>query len=438
MKPRKWTECTVRDIASSDRNALVGGPFGSDLVSKDYVPSGVPVIRGANMGKGRWVSGDFVFVSQEKADSLSSNCSKAGDLVFTQRGTIGQVAVVPNTDAERYLISQSQMKLTVDPTKADALFLFYVFSGKEQQDYIQLNAIRTGVPHTNLSILRNTPVKLPSLAEQKAITGILSALDSKIELNHRISGELEGMAKLLYDYWFVQYDFPLSAAQAAALGKPHLTGQPYRSSGGPMVYNTQLKREIPKGWEVGSLSELCHLNHRTWPNKDHPDQVTYLDLANAKNGEILSVQNFAWDEAPSRARRILTPGDTIFGTVRPGNRSFALVPKSEEILTGSTGFAVLTPKTAIYREFNYLSLTSESNISRLTTVASGAAYPAVNPEVVAAQTIALPNSELIQQFHQTTASFFDLIERHRAQNQELTTLRDWLLPMLMNGQVRVG
>jgi type I restriction enzyme S subunit len=246
------------------------------------------------------------------------------------------------------------------------------------------------------------------------------------------------MAKLLYDYWFVQYDFPLSAAQAAALGKPRLAGQPYRTSGGKMVFNPTLKREIPEGWEVRNLSELCHLNHRTWPNKDHPDQVTYLDLANAKNGEILSVQNFAWDESPSRARRILTPGDTIIGTVRPGNRSFALVPNSQEILTGSTGFAVLTPKSAIYREFNYLSLTSESNINRLTTVASGAAYPAVNPEVAAAQSIALPDAELIQQFHQTTASFFDLIERHRAQNQELTTLRDWLLPMLMNGQVRVG
>ena len=297
----------------------------------------------------------------------------------------------------------------------------------------------TALPMLNKTDFEKLKIRVfKDKAHQRKIAAVLSALDAKIALNHRINSELEGMAKLLYDYWFVQYDFPLSAAQAAALGKPRLAGKPYRTSGGPMVYHDQLKREIPKGWQVGDLSELCHLNHRTWPNKDHPAQVTYLDLANAKNGEILSVQNFAWDEAPSRARRILTPGDTIFGTVRPGNRSFALVPKSEETLTGSTGFAVLTPKSPIYREFNYLSLTSESNIIRLTTVASGAAYPAVNPEVVAAQTIALPDTDLIQQFHQTTASFFDLIERHRAQNQELTTLRDWLLPMLMNGQVRVG
>lgn len=292
-------------------------------------------------------------------------------------------------------------------------------------------------PTLNRNVVHLLDACIPILDDQRKIAAVLSALDAKIALNHRINGELEGMAKLLYDYWFVQYNFPLSAAQAAALGKPHLTGKPYRTSGGPMVYHDHLKREIPKGWKVGNLSELGHLNHRTWPNKDHPDQVTYLDLANAKNGEILSVQNFAWDEAPSRARRILTPGDTIFGTVRPGNRSFALVPKSDQILTGSTGFAVLTPRSSIYREFNYLSLTSESNINRLTTVASGAAYPAVNPEVVAAQTIALPDTDLIHHFHQTTASFFDLIERHRAQNQELTTLRDWLLPMLMNGQVRV-
>ena len=129
--------------------------------------------------------------------------------------------------------------------------------------------------------------------------------------------------------------------------------------------------------------------------------------------------------------------DTIIGMVRLVNRSFAMVPNAEKTITGSIGFAVVSPKSAIYREFNYLALTSESNINSLTAVASGAAYPAVNPEVVAAQTIAIPAADLIQQFHQTTASFFDLIERHCAQTKDLTHLRDWHLPMLMNGQVCV-
>jgi type I restriction enzyme S subunit len=432
-----WTTFTVGEITSKERNGLVGGPFGSDLVSKDYVISGVPVIRGANMGKGRWVSGDFVFVSKEKADSLSANCAKPGDLVFTQRGTIGQVALVPEAGFDRYLISQSQMKLSVDPDKASGLFLFYVFCTTEQQNYIQQNAIRTGVPHTNLGILKNTPVRLPALSEQTAIASVLTALDAKIELNQRINAELEGMAKLLYDYWFVQFDFPMSAAQAAALGKPHLTGHPYRASGGQMIYNQTLKRDIPDGWTDGRIADFCSLNSKSWGRDDYPDMVNYVDLANTKNGRINQVVIFPKKDAPSRAQRFLRAGDTIIGTVRPENCSFACVPVSEKQLTGSTGFAVLTPNTPIHREFNYIGLTSEFNIKRLSVIASGAAYPAVNPEAVAAMQIAIPPMHLIEAYHHATSASFDLIENHEQQNQELTRLRDWLLPMLMNGQVTV-
>jgi type I restriction enzyme, S subunit len=433
-----WTTFAVAEITSKERNALVGGPFGSDLVSKDYEPSGVPVIRGANMGKGRWVSGDFVFVSKEKAESLSANCAKPGDLVFTQRGTIGQVALVPEAGFDRYLISQSQMKLSVDPDKVSGLFLFYVFCTSEQQNYIQQNAIRTGVPHTNLGILRNTPVRLPSLTKQKAIASVLTALDAKIELNQRINAELEGMAKLLYDYWFVQFDFPMTAAQAAALGKPKLAGHPYRASGGKMIYNETLKRDIPEGWDDGQMADFCSLNANSWGRSYYPATVNYVDLANTKNGRINQVVSFRKEDAPSRAQRVLRAGDTIIGVVRPENCSFACVPVSEKTLTGSTGFAVLTPKTPTLREFNYIGLTSESNIKRLSVIASGAAYPAVNPEAVAAMQMPIPPAPLIEAYHQATSASFDLIENNEQQTQELTQLRDWLLPMLMNGQVTVG
>lgn len=442
MKANKWSEYTVREIASLDRNALVGGPFGSDLVSKDYVPSGVPVIRGANMGKGRWVSGDFVFVSQEKADSLSSNCAKAGDLVFTQRGTIGQVAVVPNTDAERYLISQSQMKLTVDPTKADALFLFYVFSGREQQDYIQLNAIRTGVPHTNLSILRNTPVKLPNLAEQKAIAGILSALDAKIELNHRINNELEGMAKLLYDYWFVQYDFPLSAAQAAALGKPRLAGKPYRTSGGPMVYHEQLKREIPKGWSAGSLNSLGEIVGGSTPStkEDHffsshgTPWITPKDLSrNTGNKFITRGETGVSDEGIKGASLTLLPAGTVLMSSRApiGYTAIARNP-----VTTNQGFKSFIPSKGystefIYYTLNHLMKTIEQN-------ASGSTFKEVSAGTLKSIQTQLPEPSVLSEFSKLMQPIFSQQDNLELQNQELTTLRDWLLPMLMNGQVRVG
>jgi type I restriction enzyme S subunit len=222
----EWREGTIADVAAPSKNALVGGPFGSNLVSRDYTPSGVPVIRGQNMGFGRWVGGEFVFVSEDKAEELSANIARPGDLVFTQRGTLGQVAIVPPASFDRYIISQSQMKLTVDPAKADAKFLFYFFTSEEQQDYIRRNAIQTGVPHTNLGHLRTTPLLLLPLSEQREIASVLGSLDDKIELNRRMNETLEALAQSLFKSWFVD------ATQSA----------------------------LPKGWRETMLDELATIS----------------------------------------------------------------------------------------------------------------------------------------------------------------------------------
>ena len=178
--PEAWVCSTVRGSASRARNAMVGGPFGSDLVSKDYVDDGVPVIRGQNMGA-KTVSGSFVFVNQEKARSLEANMARPGDVVFTQRGTLGQVSLVPNGPFERYLVSQSQMKVSLNREAVDPEFFYYLFSGPAQQEAIRLNTIQTGVPHINLGILAAIPVPLPELTEQRAIARGLSDADALIE-----------------------------------------------------------------------------------------------------------------------------------------------------------------------------------------------------------------------------------------------------------------
>ena len=178
--PEDWESLSVHGIASPRPNAIVGGPFGSDLVSEDYVAHGIPVIRGQNMG-GRWVSGDFVFVTPTKARALEANQAHPGDIVFTQRGTLGQVSLVPEKPFSTYVVSQSQMKLSVDLSIADPLFIFYFFKSHEQQKSIQGSAIQTGVPHINLGILRALPVRVPPLAQQHAIAAILTDVDDLIE-----------------------------------------------------------------------------------------------------------------------------------------------------------------------------------------------------------------------------------------------------------------
>ena len=187
------------------KNRVVGGPFGSKLTQADYVIDGVPVIRGANMEhSGRWLGGTYVFVSEMKARAdLASNLASPGDIIVTQRGTLGQVSIVPHSGGHnRYVISQSQMAISVDSNSADPLFVYYFLKSPQFAQHLESTTIQTGVPHINLGILRDTPVDWPSLYEQQRSAAVLGALDDKIELNRRMNETLEAMARAIFKDWF--------------------------------------------------------------------------------------------------------------------------------------------------------------------------------------------------------------------------------------------
>ncbi|MDQ8189540.1 restriction endonuclease subunit S [Roseibacillus persicicus] len=361
---------------------------------------------------------------------------KKDDLLFSYETRLGEAALMPG--GIKACLGRRMALLRPNKQIIEPKFLLYSYLSPSFQSAIKANTI-TGatVDRIALNEFPDFPIWVPGIDEQKKISRVLSSLDEKIELNNRINEELESLAKLIYDYWFVQFDFPITAAQAAAMGDPTLEGKPYKSSGGPMTHNHQLNREIPEGWTANTPSSKALLNELEWNDRTAPNKVTYLDLSNAKSGKILGTNNYSWETAPSRAKRILRDGDTVIGTVRPGNRSYCLIGPSETQLTGSTGFAVFSPIDSIFREFTYLTLTSDHNIKRLATVASGASYPAVNSNVVGSHPMAFPSDELIEGFHRKTAPMFDLLLTNQKQNQELAALRDWLLPMLMNGQVTV-
>lgn len=181
MIPQDWIIRSVKEIAASRPNAIVGGPFGSDLVSRDYVETGIPVVRGQNMSK-HYVSGEFVFVSSLKAKQLQANLARPGDIVFTQRGTLGQISIVPNKPFNQYVVSQSQMKVTLNPGLATPEYLYQFFVSANGCQQVLDSAIQTGVPHTNLGILRSYKVPFPpTIIEQQAIAEVLSDTDVLIE-----------------------------------------------------------------------------------------------------------------------------------------------------------------------------------------------------------------------------------------------------------------
>jgi len=156
----KWPKVKLDSIKADVRYAFVGGPFGSNLTTRDYVEEGVPIIRGNNLpADSLFLDDDFVFVTEEKADDLRSNTAYPGDVIFTQRGTLGQVGIIPlEAKFSRYIISQSQMKLSVNPEKADTRFVYYFFRMPSTVQTVRNHALTSGVPHINLDVHFVSPV----------------------------------------------------------------------------------------------------------------------------------------------------------------------------------------------------------------------------------------------------------------------------------------
>ncbi len=435
-----FIDCTVGELAAQTRNALVGGPFGSDLVSKDYVRTGVPVIRGTNMGHGRWVDGEFVYVTPEKADSLSSNCAKPGDIVFTQRGTLGQVALVPKKGADRYLISQSQMKLTVDAMKADAVFLYYVFTSAEQQDYIRQNAIQTGVPHTNLGILRNTPLALPPLAEQRGIAGVLGALDDKIEQNRRTAHALERLARAIFRAWFVDFE-PVKAKAAGAAAFPSMPQEVFDAL--PTRCVDSDLGPVPEGWEVKPATGVAAVAiGKTPPRKEpqwftsDPSQMPWVSIRDmgACGAFIGTTSEYLTREAVERFRVRRIPDRSVLYSFK---LTLGRVTIADGEITSNEAIAHFIPNSpdSIGTEYLYCYLIGfdHNQLGSTSSIAT-----ATNSKIVKELPVLVPTSATAEAFTALTRPMFNALRSLTRESSRLAEMRDYLLPKLISGELRTS
>lgn len=455
-------EYLLEDLAAQQKNAMVGGPFGSNLVSKDYQGVGVPVIRGQNMGR-RWVSGEFAFVSELKAAKLFANTARPGDLVFTQRGTLGQVAIVPTVPYEKYIVSQSQMKITVNPDLADVGFLYYYFSALEQVDYVKTNAIQTGVPHTNLGILRTTPVMLPSLSSQKVVASVLSGLDDKIEINHKINQTLEQMAQALFKSWFVDFEpvkakiaaleaggseeDALLAAMAAISGKAPeqlaaLSAEnPERyielretASLFPSTMQESELGEIPAGWDCLPLDSIAHYQNglalQKYRPEDEGDYLPVVKIAQLKKGVADGEEKASPDIKPEC---IIDDGDVIFswsGSLMVdawcGGRA-ALNQHLFKVTSASY------PKW-LYYHFTRHHLEKFKRIAESKAVTMGH----IKREHLKQALCAIPHEPLSEAAGRQLGSQLNKQIILRLERKTLSNLRDTLLPKLLSGELTVS
>ncbi len=341
--------------------------------------------------------------------------------------------MVPAEPYDTYVISQSQMKLTVDASKADPMYVYYAVRSNDFISQIYDNAVAAGVPHINLGLLRAMTISMPELHEQRSIASVLSSLDDRIDNLRQTNATLEAIAQALFKSWFVDFD----PVRAKAEGREPEGMDAATAALFPDQFEDFELGPIPSGWAMGTVGDSAVLNAAKWTARKHPNSVKYVDLSGVSRNRIETCTEFDFDVAPSRARNHLREGDTIVGTVRPGNCAYAYIHEPEENLTGSTGFAVLSPNKPCLSSFVYLASTSDEAIDRLANLADGAAYPAVRPSVVADTPCILPSSSVLEAFAQIATPVLEGITKNNARAGALAALRDTLLPRLISGRLRL-
>jgi len=415
-------ETLLRDNKSITVGVMYPGPD---------TPGGTPLIRVGDVKQGSVPLAPRYCISQETDDAYKSTRIRGDELLITLVGNPGEcVVVTPHMAGWNPARAIAVVRLSDSSLRIYLKTILESSAGKHLIDAV----LNTTVQKTlNLKDVKRLPIPIPPRATIIALSAFSQALSDRITLLRETNATLEAIAQALFKSWFVDFD-PVRAKQVglAPEGMDEATAALF-----PDGFEESDLGLVPRGWRVGSLAELAILNPESWTAKKHPDMVGYIDLANAKDNEIAEVTNYAFDEAPSRARRVLRDGDTIVGTVRPGNRSFAFIHQAVSNLTASTGFAVLRPRDIENTEFVYLAATQDSSIEHLAHVADGGAYPAVRPEVVSGIECVLPGSTIIQAFHDVTAPLLASVAENQQQAQTLATLRDTLLPRLISGKLRL-
>jgi type I restriction enzyme, S subunit len=353
---------------------------------------------------------------------------------------MGNVALVEGTCATNQQINAiTDVKPDFNP-----YYVYYWLKGKKQFLFQRASVTRT--PILNKSDFSNIEIPIPDKNYQDKVVEILRPIDIKISINNRINAELEAMAKTIYDYWFVQFDFPISAAQAASMGKPNLEGKPYKASGGKMMWSEELKREIPEGWEVKTIDHFAnvidpHPSHRApvevkdgFPFAGIGDIDEYgninIEKARVINEDFVKKQekDYSIDNTSLGYGRVGTVGKVV--RLRKQNFRYALSPT----------MAIINPKSKGENSFVYFSVKSTTFYKEAIKRTTGTTRPAIGIMELRKIPVVSPGKQhyrFIAEFESKVSQCLAEVEILNSQNKKLTELRDWLLPMLMNGQIKI-
>lgn len=359
----------------------------------------------------------FVYSSEKKITELALKESNIkllnkGDVIISARGTVGVLAQI----GKPMCFNQSCFGLRGKKELIDNDFLYYVL--KNYIHNLKKKSQGSVFDTINIKSFDLMEIDIPNYASQCDIASVLSVLDQKIELNNRINAELEAMAKTLYDYWFVQFDFP------------NEEGKPYKSSGGKMVYNSTLKREIPLGWNGVKLSDIASITMGQSPDgasyNESCDGVIFFQGATDFNWRFPSIRQYT-----TKPNRIAKKGDILLSVRAPvGDINIA----DNDCCIGR-GLAALNSRDKFDSFLFYVMKYFKTVFDRRNS--EGTTFGSITKDDLYSLLLAYPPKSLLTKYENIVSHYNKLILAKSLENKRLIELRDWLLPMLMNGQVTV-
>lgn len=384
---------------------------------------GFPFISFSTVFNNQFLPENFLDLMDTSEKERETYSIKKGDVFLTRTSEtldelgMSSVAVedIPNGTYSGFLKRLRPKQTDISYHK----FMAFYLRSKLFRKTMNNNAIMTLRASLNEQIFSYLDLLLPEFKEQKKIGNYLYLLNQKIELNNKINTELEAMAKLIYDYWFVQFDFP------------DANGKPYKSSGGKMVYNEALKREIPDGWNDKELSDIANINMGQSPSgtsyNDNEEGTIFFQGSTDFGYRFPSVRQYTTE--PSRLAKI---GDVLLSVRAPvGTLNIA----DNDCCIGR-GLAALNSKDNADSFLFYVMLYFKQIFDRRNT--AGTTFGSITKDDLFSLKLVYPSTDILSKYDEKVSDFNKKILNNHQQNKKLIELRDWLLPMLMNGQVTVN
>lgn len=366
--------------------------------------------------------------SDKEIEALSI---KKGQVAFTKdsetRDDIGIPTYIAD-DFDDVVLGYHNALITPDERKLNGKYLNAFMHSSYIQKYFENNASGSGQRYTlSNDTVNSIPILLPTIKEQEKIGNLFSFIDRKIALNKKMNQKLEAMAKRLYDYWFVQYDFP------------DKNGLPYKTTGGPMTYNPTLKREIPEGWEVKQICDIAKIFNGSTPSTTEEGNyggeivwITPKDLSDQNCKFVYQgARNITQAGYDSCSTTMVPKGTVVMSSRAP----IGLLSIAQCDLCTNQGFKNMVPNDMA--DSKYLYYTIQQHIPQIQNLGTGTTFKEVSKDELGRFAILYPPKKLITTFEEKMAPIFDVQFNKVKEISRLIALRDKLLPLLMNGQVKV-